>query len=55
METTGCCGGEPLMEQARADMEGRRLERDGRGGASEKVHSTPKACIDLAFLKWWRR
>ncbi len=27
-----------------------------KGGASEKVHSTPKkACHDLAFLKWWRR
>ena len=29
---------------------------EGRtGGASEKVHSTPTACNDLAFLKWWRR
>jgi hypothetical protein len=38
LETTGCCGGEPLIEQARADMEGRRL---GGTGTSQNVHSTP--------------
>ena len=32
METTGCCGGEPLIEQARADIEGRGGVEGGMGG-----------------------